>query len=128
MLPMKHIYNVLIILFLQLAPFHLHAENDWVVSEPMELMPTNSFAAVHQRQDATGHVCGVLIVHSLNNNLKFMSKNVESVIHKGSDYYVYISPESTSLTISYNDKEVELSLLPIKSKHTYELTFSQKGD
>lgn len=122
---MKKILFGLIFIFLNTL---LLSGQTMIVSGGMKLMPMNAYAAYNQEVDQFGEICGVLIIHCIGNSIKFNGEGIVNIEQKGSDYYLHLSPQSTSILMEYGQNEIlKIPLEQIESKHTYELTISEKG-
>ena len=78
-------------------------------------------AAIHQERDANGEPCALIKVRTPATNPSFDGPVVKS-INKGGEYWVYVTAETTYLTIKSKDyPPVRAEFSSVQSNNTYEL-------
>ena len=78
-------------------------------------------AAIHQERDANGEPCALIKVRTPATNPSFDGPVVKS-INKGAEYWVYVTAETSYLTIKSNDyPPVRAEFQSVQSSNTYEL-------
>lgn len=119
---------VLILLGL-LSTVNLFAEALQIDKE-VQFLPKNLTASTNPRKDSKGGMCGLLMVNSTIDGLKFDPKiAVGKVEYTNGTYYVYLPAGTKKLTVTDNSgSELKLSLPSIQPKATYQVTVFENDE
>lgn len=89
----------------------------------VQVDPQNIYAARNPRKDAKGYPCGVLMLHSTIEGLKFNGQMVGDVAYEAGVYYIYLPQNAKKLEVTAPSGSVLKVPLPkIETKVTYEAT------
>lgn len=112
---------LLLILFVLNAAF-INAQS-LEFDKPAEILPHSIFAARNLRVDSKGKPCGVLMVHSTIEDLRFKGQIEGNVDYDSGIYYVYLHQGTTKLDIEdISGSITQIELPKIEPKTTYEIT------
>lgn len=94
-----------------------------VIENKVELLSTNIYASRNPRVDSEGQFCGVLMVHSTNDGLRFSGAIEGEVTREAGVYYVYLRPGTTTLSIiPPSGNQLDMKFEKITPKCTYQVT------
>lgn len=126
---MKRFFTYLVIAMALLLPTEVFAQA-LQIEKDVELMPKNLTASTNQRKDSKDQVCGLLLVNSTIDGLKFDPKTaVGNVKYENGTYHVYLSPGTKKLAVNdANGNKLILSLPGVQPKSTYTVTIFEADE